>query len=92
MRMKRSTYSVIYVLSTIILGFLSNMVALQGSQGGAMFLFLILVAIHLYIAVGRFKDMDKSPWLSLLTLLPFVSFILMFPKGTEGDNQYGSAP
>ncbi len=36
--------------------------------------------------------MNASPFWSILTLLPFVSFVLMFPKGTQGINQYGEDP
>ena len=36
--------------------------------------------------------MNANPWWSILTLLPFFNFILMFPRGTQGINKYGEDP
>lgn len=48
--------------------------------------------MQIYLAIGRLKDMNANPWWALLVILPFVGFILMFPKGTQGANQYGEDP
>lgn len=45
-----------------------------------------------FLAPGRLKDMDINPWWAILTILPFIGLILMFPKGTPGENQYGANP
>jgi uncharacterized membrane protein YhaH (DUF805 family) len=50
------------------------------------------------IAVGirRLHDIDKSGWMLLVGLIPFVGWIwllvLMVTEGTRGPNQYGSDP
>ncbi|OOS00050.1 hypothetical protein B0186_06705 [Canicola haemoglobinophilus] len=53
---------------------------------------LIGTSVQIYLATGRLKDMNANPWWAILTILPFVGFILMFPKGTPGENQYGKNP
>ncbi|MCO5222871.1 MAG: DUF805 domain-containing protein [Thermomicrobiales bacterium] len=48
----------------------------------------------IFMGIKRLHDLDKSGWLYLLGIIPIVSFFfalyLIFFKGTEGDNQYGS--
>ena len=39
--------------------------------------------------VRRIHDINRSGW---LILIPFLNFILLFLKGTKGDNRYGSDP
>jgi uncharacterized membrane protein YhaH (DUF805 family) len=67
-------------------------------------LFLILYFLYAIamivpgIAVGirRLHDTDKSGWLMLIALVPFVGGIIllvfMILEGTAGPNQYGPAP
>lgn len=73
----------------------------MGSLAKTMFgllAILILGAIIPFIAaeVRRFHDQDRSGWLALLNLIPYVgAFIVLvfmaFP-GTKGDNKYGPDP
>lgn len=64
-----------------------------------------IVAVLLYIPVAvygiaysvrRLHDLDKSGWLALLMIVPFVNFIfglyLLFAKGSPDDNKYGAPP
>jgi len=64
-------------------------------------LLLLVVALALIIPsiavqVRRFHDQDKSGWLVLLGLIPFVGglivFVFMCLEGTQGPNQYGPDP
>lgn len=59
---------------------------------GAMFLLIMQMGIQIYLAIGRVKDMNKSPWFALIAIIPFVCLYLFFAKGTEGTNQYGEDP
>ncbi|MDD2169269.1 DUF805 domain-containing protein [Glaesserella parasuis] len=90
MRRTRTNYAILSILTTGIMRILGHF----SSQLGLLALLAIGVGIgiHIYLAIGRLKDMNANPWWSVLTLLPFVHFILMFPKGTKGANQYGEDP
>ena len=50
----------------------------------------------LAVAVRRLHDQDKSGWLYLITLIPYlgglVIFIFMLLPGTPGPNRYGADP
>lgn len=64
---------------------------------GAVFLgFLGLLVPLLAVEVRRLHDQDKSGWLVLINLVPYVGalviFILMLIEGTPGENQYGPDP
>lgn len=62
------------------------------TNGPIVILGLIHISLTIYLAQGRLMDMNKNPSYSAATLFPFVSFFLIFPKGTEGKNQYGEGP
>jgi uncharacterized membrane protein YhaH (DUF805 family) len=57
---------------------------------------LALMAINFVIMRRRLNDIDRSGWLGLLVLVPFVNFpfslYLLFAPGTLGENRYGLAP
>jgi len=48
------------------------------------------------VAIRRLHDTDKSGWLLLLGLIPFVGFIILLvfyiQEGTAGPNKYGTGP
>ena len=69
--------------------------------GGAMLVILLLFSLAVIIPsiavqVRRFHDQDKSGWLVLLNLIPFVGGIIvlvfMCLDGTRGPNRYGPDP
>ncbi len=73
------------------LGMLSMIVLLFGG------LFLLANIIPgIAITVRRFHDQDKSGWMYLLTLIPYIGGIIvlvfMLIKGTEGENRFGADP
>ncbi|MCP4523932.1 MAG: DUF805 domain-containing protein [Candidatus Gracilibacteria bacterium] len=61
---------------------------------GLLYVLSIYITITTYIK--RLRDLDKSPWMVLLLLVPFVNLYLWilcgFFKGTQGPNQYGPDP
>ena len=62
---------------------------------GTIIIFIASIGCIL-LSIRRLHDLDKSGFYLLLTVIPFVDFILgiylLFAKGTEGDNQYGEDP
>ncbi|MDD6910115.1 DUF805 domain-containing protein [Actinobacillus minor] len=86
MRRTRTNYAMLSILTS---GLMTIMINLSPQP---LLILLVGSAVQIYLATGRLKDMNANPWWSVLTLLPFVSFILMFPKGTKGVNQYGEDP
>ena len=55
-----------------------------------------LIIPSIAVQVRRFHDQDKSGWLVLLGLIPFVGglivLVFMCLEGTQGPNQYGPDP
>ncbi|KEZ14720.1 DUF805 domain-containing protein [Glaesserella parasuis] len=90
MRRTRTNYAMLSILTSGLMIIMINLPPQQPEQTLSALLFAS--AVHIYLAIGRLKDMNANPWWSVLTLLPLVSFILMFPKGTKGANQYGEDP
>ncbi|MDO9834700.1 DUF805 domain-containing protein [Glaesserella parasuis] len=86
MRRTRTNYAMLSILTS---GLMTIMINLSPQP---LLILLVGSAVQIYLATGRLKDMNANPWWSALTLLPLVSFILMFPKGTKGANQYGEDP
>lgn len=86
MRRTRTNYAMLSILTS---GLMTIMINLSPQP---LLILLVGSAVQIYLATGRLKDMNANPWWSVLTLLPFVCFILMFPKGTKGANQYGEDP
>ncbi|MDG6894814.1 DUF805 domain-containing protein [Volucribacter amazonae] len=58
----------------------------------AIILLIFYTVPRFYCIIARLHDLGKSGYYSLWTLLPFVSFILIFLKGEDRDNQYGEDP
>jgi uncharacterized membrane protein YhaH (DUF805 family) len=57
---------------------------------------LATIVPSIAVAIRRLHDTDKSGWMLLLGLIPFVGFILLLvfyiQEGTSGPNQYGAGP
>lgn len=85
MRLEQREYTLYYFLSWGLFLFLSVV-------GLPLVNIISVIIVHFWIGVRRFHDIGKSGWWALVTLLPFVSFILIFIKGQEGSNQYGEDP
>lgn len=54
---------------------------------------ILWFAYYIACTVKRFHDMDMSGWLSLAMFVPIIGLILgillVFNKGTDGENKYG---
>ena len=57
---------------------------------------LAMIVPGIAVAIRRLHDTDKSGWLMLIALVPFVGGIIllvfMILEGTSGPNQYGPGP
>lgn len=57
---------------------------------------LALFIPNLAVQVRRFHDQDKSGWLILLGLIPYIGgiivFVFMLLEGTRGPNRFGADP
>jgi uncharacterized membrane protein YhaH (DUF805 family) len=55
-----------------------------------------LIVSGLAVEVRRFHDQDRSGWLMLLGLIPYVGFLVvlvfMCLPGTRGPNRFGADP
>lgn len=71
-----------------VLGKFATMMLVLGALG----MFIPALAVQ----VRRLHDQDKSGWLVLLNLIPYVGVLivlaLMLIEGTPGDNRYGADP
>jgi uncharacterized membrane protein YhaH (DUF805 family) len=67
------------------------------SQSPIVLLWVLAILVpSLAVQVRRFHDQDKSGWMVLLGLIPFVGGIIvlvfMCLEGTRGPNRYGPDP
>lgn len=73
-------------------------VAVQGGVGGTLSGLFSLVSLipSLAVSVRRLHDQDRSGWMLLLVLIPFLGWfallVLMCLEGTRGPNRFGSDP
>lgn len=55
-----------------------------------------MIWISFAVYAKRWHDFDKSGWLTLLVIIPFVGFIVLIVlgciPGTPGPNRFGEAP
>lgn len=79
------------VMLFIVLGFVNPLFVLPGigvALAGAW--------SAICITVKRLHDLDRSGWHLLLFMVPlynvYLALVLLFKKGTEGQNQFGSDP
>ncbi len=108
-RSRRKEYWLFYLATTtitspllvfIILHAMGSDTATAPAIGLASILYIVLsLALFLpmlAVSVRRLHDMDKSGWLILLFLIPYVGFlivlILMAQPGTIGENRFGPDP
>jgi uncharacterized membrane protein YhaH (DUF805 family) len=56
----------------------------------------IVCAFNISLHVRRLHDLNRSGWFWLLLLLPYVNILflvlLLFARGTKGENHYGVEP
>ncbi|MES2262360.1 MAG: DUF805 domain-containing protein [Pseudomonadota bacterium] len=65
-------------------------------SGVTMLLYIPLIVLGFALARRRFNDVNRSGWLALLLIVPFVnvltSLYLVFAAGSDGANDYGPPP
>ena len=75
-------------------GYGSRLVGGAGLLGGLFALFSFVPSLA--VSVRRLHDQDRSGWLMLLGLIPFLGgfalLVLMCLEGTRGGNRYGGDP
>jgi uncharacterized membrane protein YhaH (DUF805 family) len=86
-----------FVLANVIV-YVALLILAQISSIFLVLYFLFALAIlvpSIAVAIRRLHDTDKSGWLLLVGLIPFVGFIILLvfyiQEGTSGPNQYGAA-
>lgn len=100
-----SLLNVIVIFGMLTIGALSSGSPDRSSAGSGDIDFLIVLFIiwslativpNIAVTVRRLHDQDKSGWLFLTLLIPYIGwvFLLIFAcvAGTNGPNQYGDDP
>lgn len=84
------------ILSAILLMLFS---AVGNSKGAEELLFILLIPmiwVDIYSSVKRLHDIDASGWWAILIFIPlvnlFLGIVLLFRKGTNGENRFGLPP
>lgn len=97
-RLNRLPFFLWSILVAVVSAAGQALMALGGVLGLVLGVAVMVVAIifSLMIAVQRIHDIDKSGWWWLILLVPIVGFIfaliLLFKRGTTGDNRFGPDP
>lgn len=83
-------YMLFYMIFVVVLAILDG---LLGTMILGMIFGLAMFVPSLSIGARRLHDVGKSGWWQLITLVPFVGFIILIiflVKESDGDNEYGS--
>ncbi len=94
-RARRSEYWFWWLFATIVS---SVAVAIQGQDSSALsgIVGLVFLIPNLAVGVRRMHDVGKSGWYLLMSLIPFVGWILVIVKlctdSEPGTNMYGENP
>jgi len=98
-RMNRSTYLLVnmVVLLIVVIASRPDVAHYLDTHQSTAALWGAIIGIPLLIwqfatSARRFHDIGRSGWYSLLIILPFVQFIMLFIPGTKGDNSFGPEP
>jgi uncharacterized membrane protein YhaH (DUF805 family)/ribosomal protein L40E len=97
-RTNRWKYFLQILLPAILGGFGGKVMGSGNPEEFAIGFFLAILAniLALFPAVRRLHDINASGWWFILSLVPVANFVLgvvlLFVKGTEGENRYGPDP
>ena len=87
-------YAVLAILTSILA--LLLIALLPKNAFVALIAYLPVLAVSFIVTVRRLHDMDQNGWLAIMILIPLVNFFfwlwLVFGRGTDGDNRYGTPP
>ena len=67
------------------------LIRLDNALNSPSVVFITAVLIIMY-TTKRFRDLNTSGWYGIFGVIPIVSLILCFIKGTVGSNKYGDDP
>ena len=99
-------HNLIFLFLFMIFGIFMGLMDAQSIQSGneispgiwALFglMYLLLIVAGCSLMVRRLHDLDKTGWMALLFLVPFINiifiFYIIFTPGTAGPNNYGPPP
>ncbi len=105
-RKKFILFQIVVFITILLLIFLLvfGYIFTQGQSNLANILFFIWLLVILipgtYIWIlsymKRLRDIWHTPWLSIISIIPYISFVFLFycavRKGTVGENKYGPDP
>ena len=103
-RSRRKEYWMFFLfilIAFIVVGIIEGILGINqmvfGVYGPLTILFVLAILIpSLAVQVRRFHDQNKTGWLVLLGLIPFlgsiVVLVFMLLEGTQGPNRYGPDP
>ena len=95
-RINRLKYFVQTLIPSIIVLIGQGFFQSGDEVGIGIILILTGNAFALFPSVKRLHDMNLSGWLVLIVFIPLINlifiFVLLFKRGTEGPNAYGSDP
>lgn len=93
------TFALINLAIAFILGFMvviMRSVAHVDLSFISMLFSLAVMVPGIAVAVRRLHDTNRSGWLVLVGLIPFIGaiamIVLLVMEGTPGDNEYGPSP
>ena len=92
-RSRRKEFWMFYlglIVVAIVVNIIDRIIGTGGILGGLFALGALVPTIA--CSVRRLHDQDKSGWLALLFIIPFVGLVFMCLEGTSGPNQYGPDP
>lgn len=91
----------LYLINLFIPVFIINVIARILDSVIAMPVFSLIIGLAMIypaaiVGIKRLHDLDKVGWFYLAILVPIVNLVLigvlLFVKGTDGDNQFGPDP
>lgn len=94
-------YLALFVIGAVLIGGTATPDGGVTSAGAFITGLLVLAFVGLFVPllavqVRRFHDQDRSGWLVLLNLIPYIGFVIVFImmllEGTRGDNRFGPDP
>jgi uncharacterized membrane protein YhaH (DUF805 family) len=90
--------SVVALIVAFVVGFVSGIAGMSegASSGVGAILSLAAVFVQAFLVVRRLHDISKPGWHYWLLLVPlyniYLSLVILFTPGTQGNNEYGPDP
>lgn len=89
---------IILIAGIILIGGMGGLADPAAISLPAMIVFIIIYIVFIYYSfiflIRRLHDLNQSGWLSLIMFIPLANIIfalyVLFAKGTEGTNKYGT--